>query len=125
MSAIYGSNLVADNLEILLDPNNSGSYPGSGDSIFDLSGNYRTGTLYGSPTFSSNYMNFDGSNDYIQFPSISLASTGSAFFIWVYVTDFSSFTSGKTVNSRILVRGEAGYNRVLLYIMVDLDLKQI
>ena len=112
MSAIYGTNLATDGLEILFDPNNPGSYPGTGDSIFDLSGNYRTGTLYGSPTFSSNYMNFDGSNDYIQFPSISLASSGSAFFIWVYVTDFSSFTTGKTVNSRILVRGEAGYHSV-------------
>jgi len=112
MSAIYGTNLVTDNLAILFDPNNPGSYPGSGDSIFDLSGNSRTGTLYGSPSFSSNYMNFDGSNDYIQFPTLTLSRTSSAFFIWVYVTDFSSFTSGKTVNSRILVRGEAGYNRV-------------
>ena len=112
MSAIYGTNLATDGLEILFDPNNPGSYPGSGDSIFDLSGNSRTGTLYGSPSFSSNYMNFDGSNDYIQFPSISLDRGGSAFFIWVYVTDFSSFTSNKTVNSRILVRGEAGYHSV-------------
>ena len=112
MSAIYGTNLATDGLEILFDPNNPGSYPGSGDSIFDLSGNSRTGTLNGSPSFSSNYMNFDGSDDYIQFPTITLARSGSAFFIWVYVTDFSSFTSGKTVNSRILVRGEAGYNRV-------------
>ena len=72
MSAIYGSNLVADNLEILLDPNNSGSYPGSGDSIFDLSGNSRTSTLNGSPSFSSNYMNFDGTNDYIEFQTITL-----------------------------------------------------
>ena len=49
MSAIYGTNLATDGLEILFDPNNPGSYPGSGDSIFDLSGNSRTGTLYGSP----------------------------------------------------------------------------
>ena len=47
MSAIYGTNLATDGLEILFDPNNPGSYPGSGDSIFDLSGNSRTGTLYG------------------------------------------------------------------------------
>ena len=72
MSAIYGTNLATDGLEILFDPNNPGSYPGSGDSIFDLSGNSRTGTLYGSPSFSANYMNFDGSNDYIQFPTLTL-----------------------------------------------------
>ena len=37
MSAIYGTNLATDGLEILLDPNNPGSYPGTGDDIFDLS----------------------------------------------------------------------------------------
>jgi len=58
MSAIYGTNLATDGLEILFDPNNPGSYPGSGDSIFDLSGNSRTGTLYGSPSFSSNNFAF-------------------------------------------------------------------
>ena len=103
MSAIYGTNLATDGLEILFDPNNPGSYPGSGDSIFDLSGNSRTGTLYGSPSFSANYMNFDGSNDYTQIQNHHYIEQT------IY---YSSFTSGKTVNSRILVRGESGYNRL-------------
>lgn len=112
MSSIYGTNLVTSGLEILFDPNNISSYPGSGSDIFDLSGNSRTGTVNGTPAINSNYMVFDGVNDYIEFPSISLNRSGSAFFIWVYVDDFSNFTSGKTVSSRILVRGESGYNRV-------------
>lgn len=113
MSSIYGTNLVTSGLEILFDPNNISSFPGSGTDIFDLSGNSRTGTVNGTPAINSNYMSFDGTNDFIEFPSITLNRSGSSFFIWVYVDDFSNFAANKTVNSRILVRGESGYNRVL------------
>ena len=113
MTSHVGTRLITNGLILCFDPNNSRSYPGSGTILYDLSGNENHGTLYGSPTFSQNYLNFDGVDDYIQFPSILLSRASAFYSIWVYVDDFTTFTSGKTVDSRILVRGEAGYNRVL------------
>jgi hypothetical protein len=51
-----------------LDAANVRSYPGSGTSWFDLSGNGRTGTLTNGPTFNSSnsgILNFDGVDDYV------------------------------------------------------------
>ena len=99
-----------------LNASNSSSYSGTGTTWTSIGNIQFNTTLVNGVTFVENgdfdYMSFDGSNDYIQFPTLTLARSGSAWFAWVYVTDFSSFTSGKTVNSRILVRGESGYNRL-------------
>lgn len=68
------------------DPNNSSSFPGSGSSVFDLSGNNRTATLYNSLTTSNTaqgfkFFSFNGSNQYMQLSS----------------QDFGSFSSGITI----------------------------
>lgn len=53
---------------IYLDAANTSSYPGSGNTWFDISGNGNNGTLTNGPTFDSNNSGsivFDGTNDYI------------------------------------------------------------
>jgi hypothetical protein len=47
------STYVTSGLQMFWDIGNSSSYPGSGTNITDLSGNGRSGTLSGSPTYSS------------------------------------------------------------------------
>ena len=50
------------------DPGNTDSYPGTGTTLYDISGNGRNATVNGSPTHVSGfggYFDFDGVNDYI------------------------------------------------------------
>lgn len=70
-----GPNTVETGLVLSLDANDQNSYPGTGTTWFDLSGNNRNFTLVNSPLYvtSSNrrYFNFDGIND---FATLSITS---------------------------------------------------
>ena len=57
--------LITDSIELYLDANQIISYPHSGTSWKDISGNSRNGTLTNGVTFNSDgYMDFDGADDY-------------------------------------------------------------
>jgi hypothetical protein len=64
------NSIVNKNLLLHIDAANSNCYPGSGTTLYDLSGWGNNGTMYNSPTFSSadggGSFNFNGSNQYIQ-----------------------------------------------------------
>ena len=53
-----GPEVVEDGLVLALDAGNPKSYPGSGTNWTDLSGNGRNATLFNSPTFSNNTLQF-------------------------------------------------------------------
>jgi hypothetical protein len=58
---------VLNNLTMYLDADNSASYPGSGSTWYDISGNNADITLTNSPTYtgtSPGYFTFNGSNQY-------------------------------------------------------------
>jgi len=79
MGISYNSNIVTDGLVLCLDAANPRSYPGSGTSWGDLSGNGNSGTLTNGPTFSSGNggsIVFDGVNDYVNL-STYLSDVGS------------------------------------------------
>jgi hypothetical protein len=74
MATIGGPNVVEDGLVLALDAANSKSYPGSGTTWSDLSGNGNSGTLINGPTFSSENggsIVFDGVDDYVEHPLYS------------------------------------------------------
>ena len=82
---INGSPPVTAGLVLNLDAGNAASYPGSGTTWTDLSGNGRNGTLTGGPTYSSadgGSIVFDGTNDFVQC-SGSLTATAATFVIWM------------------------------------------
>jgi hypothetical protein len=69
MGVAYNSSIVTNGLVLCLDAGNRKSYPGSGTTWTDLSGNGNTGTLTNGPTYSSangGSIVFDGSNDFVQ-----------------------------------------------------------
>lgn len=79
------SPVVTTGLQLYLDAGNASSYPGSGTTWTDLSGNSRTGTLTNGPTYSATNggsIVFDGSNDYVQC-SGSLTVTAATFVTWI------------------------------------------
>ena len=79
------SPVVTTGLQLYLDAGDASSYPGSGTTWTDLSGNSRTGTLTNGPTYSGTNggsIVFDGSNDYVQCLG-SLTVTAATFVTWI------------------------------------------
>ena len=80
---------AADNLVLALDAGNLISYPGSGTTWTDLSGNRNNGTLTNGPTFDSangGSIVFDGTNDYVT-GNITNVSVYT-FFIFIKITSY-------------------------------------
>ena len=90
MGIFRGPNIVTDDLELHLNASSLRSYPGSGNTWYDLSGNGLNGVLVNETTFSSTNnrgeFRFDGSNDKVQvdnIPQIFLGSlTMETWFYW-------------------------------------------
>ena len=79
MATAIGSDIAESGLVLAIDFANPKSYPGSGTTVFDLSGNNYNGTLTNGPTFSSEYGGacvLDGTNDSINFNAQILSGTG-------------------------------------------------
>ena len=76
-----------DGLVLCLDAANTRSYPGSGTTWADLSGNGNSGTLTNGPTYSSangGFLSFDGTNDYVDLgQSNKFASTNLTLDVWL------------------------------------------
>ena len=61
---LYGPRIVTDGLVLHLDAANRKSYPGSGSTWYDLSGNGNNGTISGATYSASNKcFNYDGTDD--------------------------------------------------------------
>jgi hypothetical protein len=84
-------NIVTDGLVLNLDAGWWNSYPTTGTTWTDLSGNNLNGTLTNGPTFNSansGSIVFDGIDDYLTTTSFSLANTNNqiSFDFWIKVT---------------------------------------
>jgi len=66
--------IVTDGLVLHLDAGDSASYPGSGTTWTDLSGNGNNGTLFGTPSYTASPGYFDITSDstYVRLSSYSL-----------------------------------------------------
>ena len=74
MGLAHSPSIVTDGLKVCFDAANPKSYPGSGTTWYDLSGNDNHGTLLNSPTFNSDKGGcfvFDGTNDRISFTLVA------------------------------------------------------
>jgi hypothetical protein len=96
-----GPNIVTDGLVLHLDAANTKSYPGSGTTWFDKSGNGKNGTLTNGPTFSSangGSIVFDGTNDTLDsgIPVTTLAALSS--FSMECVAKIDSYPSAASPN---------------------------
>jgi len=79
----YGPKIVTSGLVLCLDAANKRSYPGTGTTWTDLSGNSNNGTLINGPTFNAGNQGgivFDGTNDYISIGSQNIVGTGTSPF---------------------------------------------
>jgi hypothetical protein len=85
--------IVTNGLVLNLDAANIKSYPGSGTTWTDLSGNGNNGTLtpgVSGLTFSRDgggSLVFDGTNDYVSIPSFNFGSNAFTISYWLYKLD--------------------------------------
>lgn len=79
------SSIVTDNLVYQIDPSNTLSYPGSGTTVTDISGQGNTATLVNGAAFSSNQFSFDGVNDIINITHSASLNLGQAFTVGAWV----------------------------------------
>jgi hypothetical protein len=127
MSTKYSPKIITNGLVLSLDAANNKSYPGSGTTWTDLSGNNNTGTLTNGPTFNAGNQGsivFDGTNDYVPigtsgFPFGSSAGTLSVWaktntissgYIWIvsYGTALGSQSRFLGINSSTYLFGGYG-----------------
>ena len=90
--------VVQSGLVLNLDAGASTSYPGSGTTWTDLSGNGNTGTLTNGPTYSSangGSIVFDGSNDYVRLANPPIQGTGS--FTIISISKLTGGSGGRVV----------------------------
>lgn len=90
MGTQYNPKIVTDGLVMCLDAGNTKSYPGSGTTWTDLSGNGNNGTLTNGPTFSSSnggVIVFDGVDDYV---TVSLNLTNTTYSVMAIAKRTSS-----------------------------------
>jgi hypothetical protein len=86
----HSPQISLNGLSLCLDAANSKSYPGSGTTWTDLSGNGNTGTLTNGPTYSSANLGslvFDGVDDFVLVSSnasIPYGSSARTVSIWFY-----------------------------------------
>jgi hypothetical protein len=92
MGIAYNTSIVRDGLVLYLDAANPKSYPGTGTSWFDLSGNGNNGLLTNGPIFENTNkgcMSFDGINDHVSFSYVQPTQTTSSSFtwsVWIFTT---------------------------------------
>jgi hypothetical protein len=118
--------IVTTGLVMNLDAGNSASYPGSGTTWTDLSGNSRTGTLINGVGYSSannGYLTFNGSNQHVAVSNIISflsAKTNFSFDIWFKLNN-------PTLNNSIFSFGVGGNftNDILIAVYGSVILAQV
>ena len=96
MSLGHSPSITTSGLILCLDASNTRSYPGSGTTWTDLSGNANNGTLTNGPTYNASNggsIVFDGANDYIALPNGLLSGTGD-FTVNQWIKSLSTGDNG-------------------------------
>ena len=98
----YYPQIDADNLIFCVEGNQVISYPTTGSTWYDLSGYFMKGTLTnGTAWNSTDYMVFDGTDDYINFGTNSVFNVGTTGSLSVDVLFKTTGTTGALVTKRL------------------------
>jgi hypothetical protein len=86
MAVAYNPKIVSNGLVLCLDAANRKSYPGSGTTWSDVSGNPRNATINGTVSFTNNYFSISSDSTYISMSNSGLVPRTNDFTYscWVY-----------------------------------------
>ena len=120
MATLYSPKIITDGLVLALDAANNKSYPGSGTTWKDLSGNGNDGTLTNGPTFDSGNNGsivFDGVNDYVNFPSNFFDYTSqSTFECWTYIQSWINESSNCNDKRTYIMTVHSGFDNFIGFV---------
>lgn len=109
MSVNYNPVTPTDGLVLCIDPSNPRCYPGSGTTVFDLSGNGNNGTLTNGAsvinTRGGRALDFDGVNDYVNCGILGVSS--GTVCMWLRFTVASDSRIFSNNGTGIFVDGAA------------------
>ena len=94
MSIYAGPNTIQSGLVLHIDPNNPRCYPGSGSTVFDLSGQGNNGVLTNGASVSysnGGVINFDGTDDYISVDNIPYVTTQYTLSTWARLASIRNY----------------------------------
>jgi hypothetical protein len=111
----FAGGIVTSGLVLNLDAGNSNSYPGSGTTWTDLSGNGNNGTLVNGVGYTSSNggaLTFDGVNDGVSVPGTNLSLNQMTISSWNYSTNYNQngFMFEKTTNGTVNTQYSLFYN---------------
>ena len=108
MGLSHSPKIVTDGLVVCLDAANKRSYPGSGTTWTDLSGNGNNGTLVNGPIYNGDNLGsigFDGLNDSATLPSLNFSNLSPwSLSCWVRINSQNSTYAG------FLLRDPSSFN---------------
>lgn len=90
MSGIVSNRVVTNGLVLYLDAANPNSYPGSGNTWYDLSRSNSNFTLYNSPTYDGTSLSFNGTDQYALANNISTGNFGTGDFTMEFLTNVTA-----------------------------------
>ena len=88
MALKYSPQIITNGLVLALDAADKNSYPGSGTTWYDLSGNNLHMSLINGPTYSNGALIFDGADDYAERTGVGLAY--ASFTVDTFVQPYSN-----------------------------------
>ena len=106
MATKYSPKIITNGLVLSLDAANNKSYPGSGTTWTDLSGNNNNGTLTNGPTFNAGNQGsivFDGTDDKAVVSMNSSFVYGTSPFaidVWIYITGYAGIYNAGNIWSQ-------------------------
>ena len=107
MATQYAPQIITNGLVLALDAGNTKSYPGTGTTWFDKSGNNYNGTFFNGPVFNTGSLGnivFDGTDDSCRLTLSSQLSNSFTFCAFVKPTINPDNPAG------IVISEEASYN---------------
>jgi hypothetical protein len=104
MASLGGPDIITNGLVLSLDAANNKSYPGSGTTWFDISGNNNHVTLYNSVSYSNSVLSGDGVNSYGRTTN-TLDLTGLSA-----ITIFCVFKTPSTATAGMLYEHTSNWN---------------
>lgn len=104
MASLGGPNIITNGLVLQLDAANAKSYPGSGTTWRDLSGNENNFTLVNSPALTGSYIYFNGTNQRADCVNTTFGNFGTGSFTLEYILNING-TGSNAFATPIMKRG--------------------